>query len=280
MATTETNNQIKTDLILSVQDIKLETETAEPVLVKINSHEENKDEAQEKKDLVFTEVSLDTSQKINKNTKVPRRILHFSDGVLEEYSTDDGEEVEDVTDSTALLDTKQMAWIPYLWYLAWWMGSRTLAGCDFLGEKLAYFFGITSPKYQYELEEYQKMLEEKEEEKKIEDIENVGWKQMEEQLSSIEVKPPGKNSLANEQSLVGPNVLSGDGGDIQMTTRSATTGIKSQLSDDTFLTTYDTEPNMVENGSVTSTTNDLAQQSRDTSETSEVNIQPQDWERF
>ncbi|XP_076354167.1 uncharacterized protein LOC143248975 isoform X2 [Tachypleus tridentatus] len=249
---------------------------------------ENKDEAQEKREVGFTEVSLDTSQKAIKKTKVPKRVLHFSDGVLEEYSTDDGEEVEDVTDSTALLDTKQMAWIPYLWYLAWWMGSRTLAGCDFLGEKLAYFFGITSPKYQYELEEYQKMLEEKEEEKKIENTENVGWKQMEEQLNSIEVKPPGKNSLEDKQSLStfvgsipvdGPNVLSVDSGDIQMTTRNTTTDIKSQLSDDTFLT-YGTENNMIESGSTTSTTNDLVYQSRGTSETSKVDTQPQDWERF
>jgi FAM177 family len=29
--------------------------------------------------------------------KVPRRILHFSDGILEEYSTDEDEEIVDIS---------------------------------------------------------------------------------------------------------------------------------------------------------------------------------------
>ena len=34
------------------------------------------------------------------------------------------------------------------------------AAADFLGEKLAWFFGITAPKYQYIIDEYHKMKEE------------------------------------------------------------------------------------------------------------------------
>ena len=34
-----------------------------------------------------------SSNKTNGKKKVPRKILHFSDGVLEEYSTDEEEEV-------------------------------------------------------------------------------------------------------------------------------------------------------------------------------------------
>ena len=41
----------------------------------------------------FTSVSLgDTDRPKEKKQKVPRRILHFSDGTLEEYSTDEEEE--------------------------------------------------------------------------------------------------------------------------------------------------------------------------------------------
>ncbi len=39
----------------------------------------------------LTTISLDDSEK-GKKKKVPRRILHFSDGILEEYSTDEEEE--------------------------------------------------------------------------------------------------------------------------------------------------------------------------------------------
>lgn len=31
------------------------------------------------------------------------------------------------------------------------------SAADYLGEKLAWFFGITSPKYQYAIDEYEKM---------------------------------------------------------------------------------------------------------------------------
>ena len=39
----------------------------------------------------FTNISLE--QTTEKKKKVPKRILHFSDGVLEEYSTDEEEEI-------------------------------------------------------------------------------------------------------------------------------------------------------------------------------------------
>ena len=42
----------------------------------------------------FNNVPLEESGQKKKKQKVPRRILHFSDGVLEEYSTDEEEEKE------------------------------------------------------------------------------------------------------------------------------------------------------------------------------------------
>ena len=52
-----------------------------------------------------------------------------------------------------------------------------LSYCDFFGEKLAWFFGITSPKYYYELEEYKRELEAEEKRAKKEDIESRGWRE-------------------------------------------------------------------------------------------------------
>lgn len=39
-------------------------------------------------------------------------------------------------------------------------GNKALAICDFFGEYLANFFGITTPKYDYEIEYYKRMIEE------------------------------------------------------------------------------------------------------------------------
>ena len=50
-----------------------------------------------------------------------------------------------------------------------------MAHADNWGEKLAWFFGITSPKYYWELEEFKKMSAEEEELKKKEAEENFGW---------------------------------------------------------------------------------------------------------
>ena len=55
------------------------------------------------------------------------------------------------------------------------MGSSALSYCDFVGEKLAWWFGITSPKYYYELQEFERMKEEEEEEEKRRQVDEYGW---------------------------------------------------------------------------------------------------------
>ena len=55
------------------------------------------------------------------------------------------------------------------------MGSTAFTYCDSFGEKLAWFFGITSPKYYYELQEFERMKEEEEEEEKRRKIDEHGW---------------------------------------------------------------------------------------------------------
>ena len=54
-------------------------------------------------------------------------------------------------------------------------GTSTLAICDSLGEQLAWWLGITSPKYYYEIQEAKRMVKEEEERKSRLDAEMAGW---------------------------------------------------------------------------------------------------------
>ncbi|XP_035220960.1 protein FAM177A1-like isoform X1 [Stegodyphus dumicola] len=119
----------------------------------------------------FTEINLSEI----KEKKLPKRLVYFSDGILEEYSSDEDICDGECQDTQPLIDAKTLPWIPYFGYLIWWIGSRTLSVCDYLGENLAWFLGITSPKFQYELEQYEKIVKEEEELQKYIKSENAGW---------------------------------------------------------------------------------------------------------
>ncbi|XP_029985130.1 protein FAM177A1-like isoform X2 [Sphaeramia orbicularis] len=103
--------------------------------------------------------------------KVPRRIIHFSSGeTMEEYSTDEEEEEEDKEPERKDLlsppvDASKMTWGPYFWFHMWRAATSTISACDYLGERMASLFGITSAKYQYAIDEYYRMKKEREEEK-------------------------------------------------------------------------------------------------------------------
>uniref|UniRef100_A0A673J1W6 Family with sequence similarity 177 member A1 n=1 Tax=Sinocyclocheilus rhinocerous TaxID=307959 RepID=A0A673J1W6_9TELE len=99
---------------------------------------------------------------LDRKEKTPRRIIHFSSGeTMEEYSTD--EEEEDKTqnskkDLLSSIDTFTHSDIIYspschskpMWRAA----TSTISACDYLGERMASLFGITSAKYQYAIDEY------------------------------------------------------------------------------------------------------------------------------
>ncbi|XP_072170495.1 uncharacterized protein [Diadema setosum] len=105
----------------------------------------------------FETISLEEQKK-------PRRIIHFSDGVLEEYSTDEEDGGEEEKLMQPSVDPKTLDWLPYIWHYMVAASFATYRACDFMGEKLAYFFGITSPKYAYAISEYNRLeAEEKEE---------------------------------------------------------------------------------------------------------------------
>ena len=123
--------------------------------------------------------SFDATQK--KKKRVPKRILHFSDGILEEYSTDEEEreearrQEEEKERSQQVENPSELSWLPWFLYLAWMSATSTLRAADSLGEKLAWWLGITSPKYYYEIQEAKRMLKEEEEKKARMDAEMAGW---------------------------------------------------------------------------------------------------------
>ncbi|XP_054934229.1 uncharacterized protein [Dermacentor andersoni] len=78
----------------------------------------------------------------------PRKVLHFSDGVLQENSSEENEPPVPMT----VVDPRTLPWAPFLLHWALQLGSQALAVCDYLGEHLANWFGVTAPKYRYEIE--------------------------------------------------------------------------------------------------------------------------------
>lgn len=74
-------------------------------------------------------------------------------------------------------------------------GNTMLAACDYVGESIAAFLGITTPKYSYELEQFKKMQEEKAKAEK-EEKEVGGWMEAAQKEPVNEV---GLNSITAEQ---------------------------------------------------------------------------------
>eukprot|EP00095_Tigriopus_kingsejongensis_P006995 maker-scaffold430_size173499-snap-gene-0.42 protein:Tk06995 transcript:maker-scaffold430_size173499-snap-gene-0.42-mRNA-1 annotation:"protein fam177a1" len=108
-------------------------------------------------------------------TRIPRRVIHCSDGVIEEYSSDEAEPSEpEKTETGAGLNPQDLSWVPWMVHYTWFAGSSFLGYCDVWGEKLAWFFGITSPKYYYEIEEFKRA--EADEKKEREEAELHGWR--------------------------------------------------------------------------------------------------------
>ncbi|KAI7804486.1 protein FAM177A1 [Triplophysa rosa] len=99
-----------------------------------------------------------------KPAKIPRRTIYFASGeTMEEYSTDEEEEEEPQQKKTSV-ETSKLTWGPYFWFQMWRVATSTISVCDYLGERMASLLGITTPKYQYAIDEYYRMKKEEEEE--------------------------------------------------------------------------------------------------------------------
>ncbi|KAM9839964.1 protein FAM177A1-like [Aulostomus maculatus] len=128
---------------------------------------------------------------LDQRDKVPRRIIHFSSGeTMEEYSTDDDEdqdkERKDLLSSPLDAVRSKMTWGPYFWFHMWRAATSTISACEYLGERMASLFGITSHKYQYAIDEYYRMKKEREEENRLSEEAERSFYQLQPQEEDVE----------------------------------------------------------------------------------------------
>ncbi|XP_020343402.1 protein FAM177A1 isoform X2 [Oncorhynchus tshawytscha] len=138
-----------------------------------------------------------------KKQKVPRRTIYFASGeTMEEYSTDEDEEVQVSIAVKTSADPSKLNWGPYFWFYMWRVATSTISVCDYLGERMASLFGITSPKYQYAIDEYYRMKKEEDEEEEENRLSEEAERHFEEehnqeiQQPAME-QPEGKASFVN-----------------------------------------------------------------------------------
>ncbi|KAG9344731.1 hypothetical protein JZ751_010418 [Albula glossodonta] len=131
--------------------------------------------------------------------KVPRRVIHFANGeTMEEYSTEDEEEQPqpEKTDLLPPVEPSNLTWGPYFWFYMWRAATSTVSACDYLGEKMATALGITSPKYQYAIDEYYRAKKEEEEEEEENRMSQEAERRFQEQGPQTE-QPDGSVSIVN-----------------------------------------------------------------------------------
>ncbi|XP_046870572.1 protein FAM177A1 [Hypomesus transpacificus] len=123
--------------------------------------------------------------------KVPRRTIYFASGeTMEEYSTDEEEEEEPAKrNHMATTDTSKLTWGPYFWFHMWRAATSTISVCDYLGERMASLFGISSPKYQYAIDEYYRMKKEEEEEEEDNRLSEEAERRFKEQQNQEDQSP-------------------------------------------------------------------------------------------
>nr|XP_040226412.2 protein FAM177A1 [Anopheles coluzzii] len=102
-----------------------------------------------------SEGFIQNEKDVEVRVRAPKKVLHFSDGTLEEYSDDEEDQVDRA--EPAPVDESQLNWSEWMRYKTCILGNTVLAGCDYVGEGLASFLGITTPKYSYEIEEFKRM---------------------------------------------------------------------------------------------------------------------------
>ncbi|CAG5928306.1 unnamed protein product [Menidia menidia] len=142
--------------------------------------------------------------------KAPRRIIHFSSGeTMEEYSTDEEEGEEKEPERKDLLsspvDASKMTWGPYFWFHMWRAATSTISACDYLGERMASLFGITSAKYQYAIDEYYRIKKEKEDEQEESRLSEEAERSFDQLQSQEEEDEPITGTERREAAAVGQN---------------------------------------------------------------------------
>ncbi|XP_030758335.1 protein FAM177B [Sitophilus oryzae] len=138
--------------------------------------------------------NADNISQVSYSVKTPKRVLQFSDGVLEEYSTDE-EEQEENKKTEIISAADNLPWSTWLFYKALSAGNSFLSVIDYCGDHLAWFFGITTPRYYFELEEYKRRqeLEKKQAEKEKGWCDNKETVQIDEPSTSGFLTKPKEN---------------------------------------------------------------------------------------
>ncbi|NP_001099177.1 protein FAM177A1 [Danio rerio] len=127
-----------------------------------------------------------------KQPKIPRRTIYFASGeTMEEFSTDEEEEEEEVEkkNSISTVDPSKLTWGPYFWFQMWRVATSTVSVCDYLGEKMASLLGITTPKYQYAIDEYYRMKKEEDEEEEENRLSEEAERRFDEQHNQENQQP-------------------------------------------------------------------------------------------
>ncbi|MCJ8737240.1 hypothetical protein PDJAM_G00021740 [Pangasius djambal] len=141
-----------------------------------------------------------------KKQKVPRRTIYFASGeTMEEFSTDEEEEEEEERrKQTAMstIDPSKLTWGPYFWFHMWRVATNTISVCDYLGERMASMLGITTPKYQYAIDEYYRIKKEEEEAEEEDRLSEEAQRRFDSQRRDKEqnptvAQPEGTGSFVN-----------------------------------------------------------------------------------
>ncbi|KAK2826350.1 hypothetical protein Q5P01_020564 [Channa striata] len=149
----------------------------------------------------FENVEMGEPAGAKKTGRIPRRTIYFASGeTMEEYSTDEDEEEEQPVKKDVIpVDTSKLTWGPYFWFQMWRMGTSTISVCDYMGERLASLFGITTPKYQYAIDEYYRVKKEEEEEEEENRLAEEAERRFAEQRRAEQGGPPASQSATVEQ---------------------------------------------------------------------------------
>ncbi|XP_017581027.1 protein FAM177A1 isoform X1 [Pygocentrus nattereri] len=87
-----------------------------------------------------------------------RKVIHFSSGeTLEEDDSEEETAEQPHRDPLNKAGMDNLSWRRYAWFWGTQVMIKSLQTCDFVGGKLAGFLGLTRAKYQYAIDEYQRV---------------------------------------------------------------------------------------------------------------------------
>jgi len=149
------------------------------------------------------------------------KLIHFSDGSTMEVQEEDTDTPDLVpeqephpslhrhsSDPTGVpVDPKTMSWPVWMKHYSHKGTGKVMNGLEYTGETLAYYLGITTPKYQHEIDEYNRMVSKR----ASEDTERKAW--VSSPSSSIVIDEQVKSSAtpSSEEGTNGPPRHHGEG---------------------------------------------------------------------